>query len=75
MSGKFSMTEVTILRHELQDSGFDSFQIADVVTAFVASHGYGISREMALNAANLIEQRHHKVESLQRELETSALAM
>lgn len=75
MIGKFSMTEVTMLRHKLQESGLDSFQIAEVVTAFVASHGYGISREMALSAANLIEQRRHNVESLQRELEISALAM
>ena len=75
MCEKLSMTEVTTLRRELLGSGLDCFQIAEVVTTFVASHGYGISREMALSAANLIEQRHHNVESLQRELEISALAM
>ena len=75
MSGKFSTTDITTLRRELLERELDCFQIAEVVTAFVASHGYGISREMALNAANLIEQRHRNVESLQRELEISALAM
>ena len=73
MREKFSIAEITILRHELLQTGLDSFQIADAIRAFVVDHGYGISRERALNAVNLIEGAGYNLESLQRELEASAL--
>ncbi|AXC12834.1 hypothetical protein ACPOL_3549 [Acidisarcina polymorpha] len=40
---KFSMSELSSLRSELMQSGIDSWQAADVVSAFLVGRGYGVN--------------------------------
>ena len=40
---KFSMSELANLRNELQEYRSDSWQAADVVSAFLVGRGYGVN--------------------------------
>ncbi|HLJ30148.1 MAG TPA: hypothetical protein VKY85_25805 [Candidatus Angelobacter sp.] len=75
MGEKFSIVEVAGLRQELVDLGLDSLQTAEVIKMFITGHGYGVSRETALDTASRIENRGYNLARLHQELETLALAM
>lgn len=75
MTKKFLVDDVAKLRRELLQAGLDWLQAAEVISGFVAVHGYGMSRENSLGAARLIDDRRYSTEHLHEELEILALAM
>lgn len=72
---KFPTDELMTLRDELRQSSVDSFQSAELLAAFLAQHGYGVSQRDARVAASRIEQVHFALPRLQEELEKIAWTM
>jgi hypothetical protein len=72
---KFGLNELTNLRNELMESGLDSFQAAQVLSAFLAGRGYGIGTEQARDAVLRLESSGCSYDCMQRELERVALVM
>ena len=72
---KFNDVEVANLRSDLQQSGLDSWQAAELVSEFMASRGYGVSRQRAHEAVSRIESYHCTLECLGNELDKLALVM
>jgi hypothetical protein len=72
---KFPVSELNTLRDELRHSGFDSFQAAELLLAFLAARGYGVSNHEARDAATRIESLGCTVPMLQQELERLAWVM
>ncbi len=71
---RFSDDELKTLREELRHSGLDSFQCAELLTAFLSQHGYGVSSDDArLTAARM--DIGCTLPCLQAELEKLALVM
>ncbi len=52
---KFPPHELKTLHDELKQSGLDSFQIAELLAAFLVQHGYGVSTDQARTAASSME--------------------
>lgn len=75
MREKFSIVEITTLRNELLQSGLDSFQAAQTIQMFVASRGYGISADMARDAAAWLDDACHSADPFRKRLEALALVM
>ncbi len=69
---KFPEDQLQMLRHELLQSGLDSFQSAELLTAFLAQHGYGVSHDEARTAATRMESVNFSLPHLQEELERIA---
>ena len=72
---KFPSDELNALRDELRQSGLDSFQTAELLSAFLAQHGYGVSNDDARHAASRMETRGFALPHLQEELEKLAWVM
>jgi hypothetical protein len=72
---KFGLNELTNLRNELMESGLDSFQAAQVLSAFLAGRGYGIGAEQARAAVLRLEHSGCSYDCMQQELERIALVM
>lgn len=72
---KFGLTELTNLRNELTESGLDSFQAAQVLSAFLAGRGYGIGTEQARAVVLRLEHHGCSYDLMQQELERVALVM
>jgi hypothetical protein len=72
---KFGLTELTNLRNELAESGFDSFQAAQVLSTFLAGRGYGIGTEQARAAVMRLDHGSCSYDCMQKELERVALVM
>jgi hypothetical protein len=72
---KFPTTELTGLRTELMQSGVDTFQAAQMVTAYLAGRGYGVDLEMVREAVVRLEGNACSVECIQQELERVAYVM
>ncbi len=72
---KFSVDELNSLRDEMMQSGLDSFQSAELLAAFLAQHGYGVSNDDACVAATRIERGRFAIPRLQAELEQLAWVM
>jgi hypothetical protein len=70
---KFPEDQLQNLRGELMQSGLDSFQAAELLTAFLAQHGYGSSHDEARTAASRIESVNFSLPRMQEELERIAL--
>jgi hypothetical protein len=62
---KFSMSELANLRNELQVYRDDSWQAADVVSAFLAGRGYGANPAAIRKAVCVIEAFNKSTNSLQ----------
>ncbi len=75
MVEKFSSTELTALRHELLQSGTDSWDAARMLQMFLAGRGYGVSPEAALDAASKVEGAGCAIDVIQKELEGIAMVM
>lgn len=72
---KFSATDLMTLRHDLLQSGVDSFQAAEIVANFLTGRGYGISNVEARVVASAIEVQGATPEHIQAELERVARVM
>ncbi len=72
---KFTAADLTSLREELTRSGLDSRQAAELIGAFLAVRGYGVSSYEACGAASRIESFGCSLKSMQEELEKVALVM
>lgn len=70
----FSTTDLATLRADLAHSSLDSFQAAEIVTAFLSGRGYGISTDEARGVAALIDGPACSVEQMQAELARVARA-
>ena len=73
MVEKFSVPELAALRSELQQGGLDSRGAAELLQMFLAGRGYGISPEIAADAASKVEGSGCSLEVIQRELDRIAL--
>jgi len=72
---KFAATELAGLRTALMQSGIDLWQAAEVLSAFLAGRGYGVSTEQARDAVLRLENAGCSYECMQSELERVALVM
>ncbi|ADW67466.1 hypothetical protein [Granulicella tundricola] len=72
---RFPIVELTDLRDELRSAGLDSWQAGELLTAFLAARGYGVSNDEARGAASRLEARGCSVPHIQRELESLAFVM
>ena len=72
---KFEVSELTALRNELICGGLDSRQTAEMIQVFLMGRGYGVSPEVARDAAGRVESAGLSLESIQVELEKMALVM
>ena len=72
---KFSATDLLALRHDLLQSGVDSFQAAEIVANFLTGRGYGISPSEARSVVSAIEVPGATPEHIQAQLESVARVM
>lgn len=72
---KFAPHELKTLHDELRQSGLDSFQVAELLSAFLVQHGYGVSTVQARSAASSMEVVSCTLPRLQEELEKLAQVM
>lgn len=72
---KFPAADLTGLRTELMQSGIDSFQAAELITAFLASRGYGADPGSVREVVFRLEGTTCPVDCMQRELERVAYTM
>ena len=72
---QFTAAELITLREELRQSGLDSFQAAELLSAFLSARGYGSSQDDARSAASRLEAAGCTVPCIQAELEAIAYMM
>jgi hypothetical protein len=72
---KFTATDLSSLREELMQSGLDSWQAGELISAFLSGRGYGVSNHAARGAASRIESFGCSLQHMQEELEKLALVM
>ncbi len=72
---KFSMSELEKLRSELMQSGIDSWQAAEVVSAFLVGRGYGVNNATVRDAVTRLDPFGGSADSMQAVLETVAYVM
>lgn len=72
---KFAATDLTELRRELQQSGLDSWQAAELISAFLSGRGYGVASDDLRSATSRIDNFTCSIQRIQEELEKVALFM
>ena len=72
---RFSDTDLVNLRTDLQQCGIDSWQAAEVLSAFLAGRGYGVSAQRARDSIVRMEGIGCDLDCLQQELERMAFVM
>ncbi len=72
---KFAANELVGLRTELLQSGVDSWQAAELVTAFLSGRGYGADPATVREIVLRLEGNTCSVECMQQELERVAYVM
>jgi hypothetical protein len=75
---KFSMSELTDLCNELLEYRSDSWQAADVVSAFLVGRGYGVNRATMRQAVSEMEAfsgSKDAMQTMQAALESVAYVM
>ena len=72
---KFAPAELSSLRAELMQSGLDSWQAGELVSAFLSGRGYGVSPQAARHAATRIEAVGCSIECMQEVLSGLAIAV
>lgn len=72
---QFPEADLAGLREELLRAGLDSWQAAELISGFLAAHGYGVSTEEARSAASRMESIGCSLKCLQAELEKLAHVM
>lgn len=73
MAEKFSVPELAALRNEMIQGGLDFRDAAELMQVFLAGRGYGVSPEVALDAASRVEGAGCSLEVIQKELDRIAL--
>lgn len=72
---KFSMSELTNLRNDLLGSPIDSWQAANVVSAFLVGRGYGVDTMTIRDAVIRLEAFSGSMDAMQEALEAVAYVM
>ncbi|HTX41216.1 MAG TPA: hypothetical protein VMD25_05275 [Acidobacteriaceae bacterium] len=72
---KFPRIELSDLRTELLQSHVDSWQAAELVTAFLSGRGYGADPNLVRQAVLRLEGNQCSLECMQLELERIAYVM
>lgn len=72
---KFTAEDIADLRTELQQSGLDSWQAAELVASFLNTRGYGISSDGARKAVARMDRAVYNLDGMKAELERLALFM
>jgi hypothetical protein len=72
---KFAASDLVNLRTELQQCGIDSWQAVEVLRAFLAGRGYGVSTQGARDSVVRLEGTGCNLDCIQRELESVAFVM
>jgi hypothetical protein len=70
---RFSATDLANLRTELHQCGIDSWQAVEVLSAFLADRGYGMSAQRARDS--IVRLEGCDLNCLQQELESVAFVM
>lgn len=71
----FTIDDLTALREDLRRAGLDSWQAAELISAFLVVRGYGVSNLDARSAAMYIESVGCSLQTMQEELGKLALVM
>ena len=71
----FTAADLSSLRSELQHAGLDSWQAAELITAFLTARGYGVSNREARTAAARMEFASCSLECMGHELALIAMMM
>ncbi len=71
----FTHSDLCGLREELRHSGLDSWQAAELISAFLNGRGYGVSNADARTAASRIESVGCNLQCMQEELSRLAYMM
>lgn len=72
---KFAATDLTELRKELQQAGLDSWQAAELVSAFLSGRGYGVDSSDLRSKASQMDCFTGSIQRIQEELEKVAFYM
>jgi len=72
---KFAATDLTELRRELQQSGLDSWQAAELISAFLSGRGYGVASDDLRSASTRLDTFRGTIQHMQEELEKVAFYM
>lgn len=72
---KFTATDLCALREELMQSGLDSWEAGQLISAFLSGRGYGVSTHDARGVASRIESVGCSLQRMQAELEKIAFVM
>ena len=72
---KFTKTEVSDLRIRLLQMIPDPLEIAEILQCFLMSRGYGVSSNIAIDAASKMGAAGCSMAAIEKELETVALVM
>lgn len=71
----FTQSDLSDLREDLRQSGLDSWQAAELISAFLSGRGYGVSSSDARTAASRIESVGCSFQAMQEELSRLAFIM
>lgn len=71
----FAQNDLNGLRDELRQAGLDSWQAAELISAFLVARGYGVSHHDARSAASRIESVGCSLQTMQEELGKLAMVM
>jgi hypothetical protein len=72
---KFSQSELTSLRLELNKESFDSWEAADIVCDFLTGRGYGVSTEHVRDVLTRVNGGARNFRQIQEELEKVVFVM
>ncbi len=72
---KFAATDLTELRKELQQAGLDSWQAAELISAFLSGRGYGVDHSDLRKTDTRSESFAGSIQQMQEELEKVAFFM
>jgi hypothetical protein len=72
---KFPEADLAGLREDLQHTGLDFWQAADLIRTYLSGKGYGVSPHDARHTASRLDFARFNVQQLQEELERIALVM
>ena len=71
----FPTDDLTGLRDDLRRSGLDSWQAAELISAFLVARGYGVSHDDARDSVMRMDSWGGSLQTMQEELGRLALVM
>jgi hypothetical protein len=72
---KFPTADLSTLKDELMQSGLDSWHVAELISSFLMTRGYGVSSGAARDAAIAFEVAGCSLQTMQEQLEKLAFVM